>query len=480
MARGSLLLLAVTALAATAHAAHNAQLSLLSPKGLRISIPDVPGATLVAIHYSINSPLSGVQAGRWNYDIRSKSGGQWVHENRHVTVNRGDVVNYWIYMLVNGRGWQVMDQRWTASGGSSAPAVAPVQPVRPSGGSSSGGASAGDQTWNGRTLKLVVDDEFNGQLDTGIWEHENSLWGGGNWEFQAYTNVPETSFTRGGALYIKPIPTTAKYGDSWLTSGNWDVKKMYGYCTNSAAYGCLRDGHNGFLNPVMSAKLRSRKGIKYGKVEIVAKMPRGDWLWSALWMLPNFGSRNGQGAYGAWPMSGEIDIMESRGNRNYGNLGVDHMGSTLHWGTAGNDRYTMTAAEKKASSKTLADGYHRYTLLWDENGMQFSLDNQQVAKFNTPSQGFFRWGNLPGGNIWGSSKNAPFDKEFYLILNVAVGGVNGYFPDSVPNGDGRKPWSNQDHNAPQKFWNGRGQWQPTWKGDDAAMIVDSVRMWQLQ
>ena len=47
-------------------------------------------------------------------------------------------------------------------------------------------------------------------------------------------------------------------------------------------------------------------------------------------MLPNYGSRHGEGTYGGWPQSGEIDIMESRGNRYYGNLGVEYMGSTLH------------------------------------------------------------------------------------------------------------------------------------------------------
>jgi len=54
---------------------------------------------------------------------------------------------------------------------------------------------------------------------------------------------------------------------------------MYGTCTMSAVYGCLREGNNGYLNPILSSKLRSRKGIRYGKVEIVAKMPRGDWIW---------------------------------------------------------------------------------------------------------------------------------------------------------------------------------------------------------
>ena len=64
------------------------------------------------------------------------------------------------------------------------------------------------------------------------------------------------------------------------------------------------------INPVMSARLTTKNShhIQYGKVEIKAKLPRGDWLWPALWMLPVHDD------YGPWPRSGEIDIMESRGN----------------------------------------------------------------------------------------------------------------------------------------------------------------------
>jgi beta-glucanase (GH16 family) len=60
----------------------------------------------------------------------------------------------------------------------------------------------------------------------------------------------------------------------------------------------------------MSARITTKQShhIQFGKVEIRAKLPRGDWLWPALWMLPV------DNAYGIWPQSGEIDIMESRGN----------------------------------------------------------------------------------------------------------------------------------------------------------------------
>ena len=54
---------------------------------------------------------------------------------------------------------------------------------------------------------------------------------------------------------------------------------MYGVCTQSSNHGCLREGKYGMLNPVMSGRIKSKTTIRYGRVEIVAKAPRGDWLW---------------------------------------------------------------------------------------------------------------------------------------------------------------------------------------------------------
>lgn len=69
--------------------------------------------------------------------------------------------------------------------------------------------------------------------------------------------------------------------------------------------------------------------------------------------------------------------------------------------------------------------------------------------------------------------------QFYLIINLAVGGTNGFFPDGVHNGGYSKPWRNSDSNGPEKFWKAKDLWYPTWKGDDASFQIDSVRMWQL-
>ena len=72
--------------------------------------------------------------------------------------------------------------------------------------------------------------------------------------------------------------------------------------------------------------------------------------------------------------------------------------------------------------------------------------------------------------------NAPFNREFYLIFNVAVGGTNDYFPD----GQCGKPWSNVDSQAVNTFWNTKDQWYPSWNYPEthqSAMKIDSVRVW---
>ena len=72
--------------------------------------------------------------------------------------------------------------------------------------------------------------------------------------------------------------------------------------------------------------------------------------------------------------------------------------------------------------------------------------------------------------------NTPFDQPFYLILNVAVGGTNGYFKDGVAN----KPWGDNSLTAPKQFLDAQKIWYPTWgQGDKRGMTVKSVKMWSV-
>ena len=67
--------------------------------------------------------------------------------------------------------------------------------------------------------------------------------------------------------------------------------------------------------------------------------------------------------------------------------------------------------------------------------------------------------------------NAPFDQRFYLIINLAVGGTNGYFPD----GQGGKPWTDTSGSAANDFWSKEAIWHPTWT---SPFMIDSVNIWQ--
>ena len=209
-------------------------------------------------------------------------------------------------------------------------------------------------------------------------------------------------------------------------------------------------------------------------------MPKGDWLWPAIWMLPQFEE------YGGWPASGEIDLVESRGNLDLrdesGNLmGHQHAGQTMHWGPF----FPYNGYERTSGWRNddFADSFHLYQLEWTETSIRMSIDDEETFSVVPDEGGFFRYGGWEDSGVanpWeGASVMAPFDKKFYFLLNVAVGGTNGFFPDEWTNANGNKPWLNTSPAASTDFWNARGDWLQTWQGEESAMAVDYIRVWEL-
>lgn len=204
------------------------------------------------------------------------------------------------------------------------------------------------------------------------------------------------------------------------------------------------------MNPLISGKIQSRDqfAFKYGRVEFRVRLPAGDWLWPAIWAMPK------DSVYGGWPHSGEIDMMEGRGNRlmwhNGVHIGSEQVASTLH------NSYGYRSIPFN-SAAGFVDDYHTYTMEWTPNHITFGVDGQSGTIYDTAH---------------------PFDQEFYLILNLAVGGMNGYFPDDASN-PGGKPWANNSPNGMTNFWDGRGQWLPTWDNIQRRMEVDYIRVWAL-
>jgi len=225
--------------------------------------------------------------------------------------------------------------------------------------------------WN-----LVWSDEFDGAaIDTGKWTHEVNAWGGGNNELQYYTARPENSFLRNGSLVIRAI------------------KETYTGPEGTREY--------------TSARMNSKyKGDwLYGRVEARARVPGGQGLWPAIWMMPT------DSVYGGWAASGEIDIMEHRGDipdRIYGTL---HYGGEWPNNTNSGDIY---------EGPDFTQDFHEYTMEWEPGVFRWYIDG---ALYQTQTSWWSANGTFP----------APFDQRFHLILNLAVGG--GFLPDPPPDAD---------------------------------------------
>jgi len=103
--------------------------------------------------------------------------------------------------------------------------------------------------------------------------------------------------------------------------------------------------------------------------------------------------------------------------------------------------------------------WHIYGLYWDEDRLYTYLDTPDnvVLDVDFSTESFWERGQFPSTlqNPWvGEDNSAPFNREFHLILNMAVGGTNAYFPDGV----GGKPWTDADPHSVNAFWNARGAW----------------------
>ncbi|KAK4947937.1 hypothetical protein LTR10_013445 [Elasticomyces elasticus] len=348
---------------------------------------------------------------------------------------------------------------------------------------------AGYMIWDG--LQTVVNHKYcpvymsdfpNKGWEADIWTKEAEVGGFGNGQFEETTVTTENVFIQDGMLRIKPT-----LQDPSLIEKNSMINlQAEGICTSSLWSNCITGTNttNGTIaNPAKSGRINTKKGasIKYGRIEVEARLPAGDWLWPAIWMLPV------KNVYGEWPQSGEIDIVESRGNNyTYPQGGNNIVSSSLHWGPDSvNDAWWRTNVKRNALHTTFAKQFHTFGLEWSEKYLFTYIDTRllQVLYTTFDKEGLWERGHFPEANSngtkyidpWSQTGRAstPFDQDFYLIMNVAVGGTNGWFQDDK-NG---KPWVDESPNPRKDFWNGRDSWYPTWN-QSGEMVVKSVKVWQ--
>ena len=235
------------------------------------------------------------------------------------------------------------------------------------------GVAASNEEEENDGWTMIWNDEFDGDtLDTSKWSCQtgNGYYGWGNYEKEYYTE--ENVTVSDGSLKI-----TAK-------------KESKGGCSYTS--GRIRTvTDNG-------EKLFT---AKYGKFEARIKLPEGQGLWPAFWMMP------ADSVYGSWPLSGEIDIMEARGRV------LDQVSGTIHYGESGSN-HRSSSGKYTFDEENDITGYHVYGVEWNENTIIWYVDG--VEYYRTSN-----WYTMTDdGEI--SNYPAPFDQEFYLILNLAVGG----------------------------------------------------------
>jgi len=240
-------------------------------------------------------------------------------------------------------------------------------------------------------MRLVWNDEFDGPgIDNSKWQHEVNCWGGGNNELQCYTDRPTNSRIINGSLV--------------LTARVEQLTGSYFKCTDNTQNSCI------WQKDYTSARLRSLYdplgSWTYGRFEVRAKLPKGKHLWPAIWMLPS------DYDYGVWPSSGEIDIMEARGQE------TDIVSSALHFGPAWPDNQHITTGKIKFPIDFSAD-YHIFSVEWEENEMRFYVDDQKTWTVDTNRMWY---SGTKGVNPY-TANGQPWNKRFHMIMNLAIGGA---------------------------------------------------------
>ncbi|XP_076763292.1 beta-1,3-glucan-binding protein [Xylocopa sonorina] len=424
---------------------------ILKPRGIRISIPDEPGLRFFSFQGNLNKGIELNQAGQISGEVFSKNNTRWIIEDESLHLVDGDVIHYWVNIQVNDVMHNGGVQTWTASGGEDQHLESPEI----------------------ITGQLIFDEPFD-VLNRSIWRHEVKAPLSPDYEFCVYHNEQHTFLTKidSGKLRIKPVMLEDIYGENITTYGSLIVSD----CTSMIPAECSRRASSfNILPPVLSSRLTTKEtfSFRYGKIEIRAKFPEGDWLYPELWLEPKYNT------YGAGYSSGRVILGLARGNDNLINMSTADIFDSrrldcgFRTGTLITVEDHFVSKIEKGSIRRWTKGFHVYTTIWNSDGFQFLVDGEEIGKLCPPSSGW-----MYGANF---DKMAPFDQEFYITIGVGVGGVR-VFADGTTSSGFKKPWRNIDAKAMLQFWQARNKWLPSWtreNGEKIALEIDYIRVWSL-
>ncbi|RKM59213.1 glycosyl hydrolase family protein [Butyrivibrio sp. CB08] len=250
------------------------------------------------------------------------------------------------------------------------------QAQEPAADQSTDAAPATDASSEADGYTLVWEDEFDGnELNTSDWNVETHEPGWVNAELQRYTAIDEGNIeVSDGTLKIKPHIekiTTDDGEKEEITSGRITTQNKHDFT--------------------------------YGRFEARAKVPTGKGYLPAFWLMAT-----DEGLYGQWPKCGEVDIMEI--------MGQDTSKSyhTIHYGYSSGDGHRENQGIKTVEPNGFSDDFHLFRVDWEPGKLTWFVDDEEIY---TTSDWFT--GTDDDNQI---TYPAPFDQDFYIILNLAVGG----------------------------------------------------------
>jgi len=224
--------------------------------------------------------------------------------------------------------------------------------------------------WERPGWTLAWHDEFDGtELDLKNWTFDIGGGGWGNQEWEAYTDRPENVRVEAGMLVIEARREEELIGGREYSSARIKTQGLHAW--------------------------------QYGRIEARLKLPYGQGIWPAFWMLGEDINTKG------WPACGEIDIMEFIGKE------PDHLYATVH--APGYSGGGGVGSSLTTSAESLKDDFHVYAIEWEQNEIRWYFDNQQYFKV-TAEEVPAQW---------------TFDHPFFIILNLAVGGGWPGYPDET-------------------------------------------------
>jgi len=253
---------------------------------------------------------------------------------------------------------------------------------------------------NASTATPVWQDEFSGNsLDTSRWGYQTGngfmagsdyVAGWGNNELEYYTDRASNVSVQGGNLVITARKEKIT-GPTGSTTGTFDWTS----------------------GRIRTAGKFSRA---YGKFEIRAKFPRGKGFWPAIWMLPEEPS-----PYASWAANGEIDIAEGWGSK------PTELAQTIHYGGVWPNNVYKGETVTFPNGGTM-DQWHTYAVEWTPGKIQWFIDGTLTSE---KTQWWSAKNNPPSSDADLNAWPAPFDRPFYLLLNLAVGGNFDGNPDAT-------------------------------------------------